>query len=52
MYQDPGMSAFGTPSPSELRRLGRLAGVLMIVGALTSLPAGLVLEPAPQPSST
>ncbi len=42
------MSAFGTPSPSELCRLGRLAGVLMIVGSLTAVPAGLVVEPAPK----
>jgi hypothetical protein len=49
MYQDPSMRpAFGTPSPSELRRLGGLAGVLMIVGGLASIPAELVLEPPPQ----
>ena len=29
--------------------MGRFAGVLMIVGGFTSLPAGLVLEPAPEP---
>jgi hypothetical protein len=41
-------SAFGDISGRELARLGRFAGVLMIVGALVSIPAGLVLDPAPE----
>ncbi len=41
--------AFGRLTSAERRRLGRLTGLLMIVGALTSIPAGLVLEPAPEP---
>ena len=40
--------AFGAIEGSELRRLGRFAGALMIVGALVSVPAGLVLEPMPE----
>ena len=40
--------AFGPLSGQERRRLGRLAGILMIVGALVSLPARLVLEPTPE----
>ena len=39
--------AFGPLTSAELRRLGRFGGVLMIVGALTSIPAGLALDPAP-----
>jgi hypothetical protein len=39
--------AFGSLSGEERLRLGRLAGVLMIVGAVVAFPAGLVLEPAP-----
>ncbi len=40
--------AFGELDPAEIRRLGRLAGILMIVGAFVSVPAGLVLDPAPK----
>jgi hypothetical protein len=40
--------AFGDLDPAEVRRLGRFAGILMIVGALVSVPAGLVLDPAPK----
>jgi hypothetical protein len=39
--------AFGPLSGDERRRLGRFAGVLMIVGALVSFPAGFALEPQP-----
>src|SRR5688500_15023343 len=39
--------AFGSLSGEERLRLGRLAGVLMIIGAVVAFPAGLVLEPAP-----
>ena len=40
--------AFGDLDPAEIRRLGRFAGILMIVGAIVSVPAGLALEPAPK----
>src|SRR5687768_1450392 len=39
--------AFGSLSGEERLRLGRLAGVLMIIGAMVAFPAGLVLEPPP-----
>lgn len=39
--------AFGSLTGDERVRLGRLAGVLMVVGAVVSFPAGLVMEPAP-----
>jgi hypothetical protein len=39
--------AFGALQGEELERLGRFGGILLVVGALVSLPAGLVLEPAP-----
>jgi hypothetical protein len=41
--------AFGGLEGEELRRVGRLAGMLMLVGALASIPAALFLEPAPEP---
>lgn len=41
--------AFGALAGEERARLGRFAGVLMMVGALVSLPAGFTLEPAPEP---
>jgi uncharacterized membrane protein HdeD (DUF308 family) len=39
--------AFGPIDSDELQRLGRFAGVLLVVGALVSFPAGLVLESVP-----
>lgn len=39
--------AFGPIDADELQRLGRFAGVLLVVGALVSFPAGFVLEPTP-----
>ncbi len=60
MYLDPGIGlnngeanqgAFGAIAGEELRRLGRFAGVLLVVGALVSFPAGVVLEPAPDPAA-
>lgn len=42
-------SAFGDLDGDERRRLARLAGILLIVGSVTALPAGLLLDPAPEP---
>lgn len=35
-------------APSERKRLGRLGGLLLIVGALAAAPAAAFLEPAPE----
>ena len=41
-------SSFGPLSGEDRRRLGRFAGILMVVGALVSFPAGLILDPPPE----
>jgi hypothetical protein len=42
-----GTTPFGPLDDAERQRLGRLAGVLLMVGAIATIPAALVLEPAP-----
>ena len=37
-------------APSERKRLGRLGGVLAIVGSFAAIPAAALLEPAPEPA--
>lgn len=41
------MAAFGDLAPAERRRLARFGALLFIVGSATSVPAGLLLDPAP-----
>ena len=36
-------------APSERKRLGRLGGILLIIGSLAAAPAAAFLEPAPEP---
>jgi hypothetical protein len=40
-------AAFGELEGEERRRLARLGGLLFLVGSVTALPAGLLLEPVP-----
>jgi hypothetical protein len=40
--------AFGSLEDGERKRLGRFAGVLLVLGAAMSIPAGLALEPPPE----
>lgn len=40
--------AYGGVSGSELQRVARFGGLLMVLASLLSFPAGIVLEPPPQ----
>ena len=37
-------------APSERKRLGRLGGILVVIGSLAAAPAAAFLEPAPGPA--
>lgn len=46
-----GESAFGPIGPQEAKRLGRVGGALFLAAAAFSLPAGLALDPRPEPEA-